>query len=394
MKKTEKVDYRPVHFAVIGCGALARGQHIPNIAASDKMVLEVCCDLSKQALAECRDKHGASRTTTDFNDAINDPKVEALCVATTEKLRLPIISAAAKAGKPVYCEKPIAPTLAELYQVRDIVKQAKLPFCVGHNRRSGPAMIEGHRIFRDHMSRTNPCKWRWNREGDARPRIAEDGAACMSVRINDDWWSWKGWVFDPSQSKHGPLLFEMTHFTDLCNWFMASEPTEVVALESGMLNHGVIIRYAGGEIATITMGANGTFGYPKELYEMMGNGGVVVVDHLLEVRTAGIEGAPPRITYPMLKDRHPNVGTEGGLYGWLAKKRAACEEAAKTGDPLLQFTAEPDKAHATHLERFCDEIRGVGPEVCGIDDAVRATRVSFAAVKSVQEKRIVSLSEV
>jgi len=394
MQRFSEITFEPVRFAVIGCGALARSEHIPNIAASDKLVLQACCDLSDDALAECRDRHHAKRVTKDFQDAINDPQVEALCVATTEKLRLPVIVAAAKAGKPVYCEKPIAPTLKEMYEIGEIIKQSKLAFCVGHNRRSSLAMIEAHRIFRDHMSRPNNSAWRWLREGAARPACEEDKVASMSVRINDDWYSWKKWVFDPNKSEHGPLLFEMTHFTDLCNWFLASEPEEVVALESGMLNHGVTIRYAGGEIATIMIGGNGTFGYPKELYEMFGNGGAVIVDHMLEVRTAGIENAEPRITFPMIRDRHPQIGTEGGLYGWLAKKRAACTEAATAGDPMLQFTAEPDKALAQHLERFAAEIRGTGPQVCGIDDAIRATRVSFAAVKSVLERRAVRMEEI
>lgn len=96
----------------------------------------------------------------------------------------------------------------------------------------------------------------------------------------------------------------------------------------------------------------------------------------------------------MLQDRHPQIGVEGGVSGWLTKKRAACEEAVANNDPLLQFTAEPDKGHSHALERFVDQILGTGPEVCGIDAAVLATRVSFAAIRSAREKRPVPLAEV
>jgi predicted dehydrogenase len=85
---------------------------------------------------------------------------------------------------------------------------------------------------------------------------------------------------------------------------------------------------------------------------------------------------------------------EGGVSGWLAKKRAACEEAVANKNPLLQFTAEPDKGHAHALERFVDQILGEGPEVCGVDASVLATRVAFAAVRSAHEKRTVSLDEI
>ncbi|MBN1555915.1 MAG: Gfo/Idh/MocA family oxidoreductase [Phycisphaerae bacterium] len=384
----------PMNFAVIGCGMLARMMHVPNIAASPKTVLHTCCDLSDDALAECKDMHGALHITKDYHTAIDDPDVEAICIATTEKMRIPLIEAAAKVGKPVYCEKPLARTLEEMYEIRKIVHESNIPFCVGHNRRSSPAMIEAHRIFRRHMDTPQPCPWRYDREGANRPPIEGDGVAGMSVRINDDWYSWKAWGMCAETADYGAMLFEMTHFTDLCNWFLAGEPEEVVALESGRLNHGVVIRYRGGEIATILMVGNGTFGYPKELYEMFGQGAAVVVDHMLEVRTAGIEGAPDRITYPMLKDRHPKIGTEGGLPGWLAKKRAACKEAADAGDSSLIFTAEPDKGHAHAIDRFVDEIRGEGPVVCSVDDAVAATRVAFAAIRAAKEHRAVKLDEV
>ena len=383
-----------LRFAVVGCGMLAQSQHLPNIVRSSKAALEVCCDVDAATLAQCRAKFSPARTTTDYRDAIADPRVEAICLATTQKLRLPVIEAAAAAGKPIYVEKPLANTLDEMYRIQKVVRQAKIPACVGHNRRCSPAMADAHRIFRSHMEQPTPCPWRWDREGPDRPDIKENGSAAMSVRINDDWYSWKLWAFDPVQAPDGPMIFEMTHFTDLCNWFLAAVPKEVVAMENGPLASAVIIRYQTGELASILMSGNGTFGYPKELYEMMGQGAAVVVDHMLEVRTCGIEGAPSRQVYPMQNDHHPQVGTEGGLSGWLAKKRAAAQEAVAKGDPKLQFTAEPDKGHAHALDRFVDEIRGQGPVVCGVDDAVMATRVAFAAVLSARERRIVSLDEI
>ncbi|MCC6581751.1 MAG: Gfo/Idh/MocA family oxidoreductase [Phycisphaeraceae bacterium] len=384
----------PIGMAVIGCGALAQGQHLPNIADNPRMSLEVACDVSDATLELCRAKFGAKRVVKDFTQAIRDPAVQVVVVATTEKLRLPVLRACVEAGKPVYCEKPIAPTLEELYEVHKLLTHAKLPFCAGHNRRSAPAMLDAHRIFRQHMTAPKLCPWRWDREGDKRPKLAEDGAAGISVRINDDWHSWKNWVFSPDQNAFGAMLFEMTHFTDICNWMLASKPVKVAAMEANFLSHGVVITYANGEIATILMCANGSFGYPKELYEMMGQGGVVAVDHMVELRTAGIEGEVPRVAYPMLRDRHPEVGLEGGISGWLAKKQVACSQAADKRDPMLQFTAEPDKGHARQLERFLDQVFLGGPEVCGINDALLATRVSFAAIRASKLGRVVHIDEV
>ncbi len=388
------MSQKTINFAVIGCGALARQMHIPNIAKSTKTVLHTCCDLSDEALEECKEVHGALHISKDWKATIANPEVEAICLATTEKLRLPVIECAIKHGKPVYVEKPLATTLEEVYKIQQVVNASGIPFCVGHNRRNSPAMIDAHRIFRNQMDNPQICEWRWDREGDDRPVRKDDGVAAFTCRINDDWYSWKSWVFDKTQAPHGPMLFEMTHFTDICNWFMNSEPIEVIAFETGMLNHAIIVKYAGGEIATLTLCANGTFGYPKELYEAMGNGSMVVCDHMCEVRSAGIKDVPAKITYPFLKDRHPQIGKQGGIAGWLEKKAVACQESLDKDDQALQFTAEPDKGHAHAIDRFVDEIQGVGSVVCGVDDAVMATRVAFAAIKSAQEGRIVKLSEI
>ncbi|MCF7837369.1 MAG: Gfo/Idh/MocA family oxidoreductase [Candidatus Marinimicrobia bacterium] len=392
-KETRPEDAPPLRFAVVGCGMLAQSQHLPNLVRSRQAALHTCCDLSPEILAHCRQAFHPAKVSADYHQAIADPEIEAVCIATTEKFRLPVIEAAAAAGKPVYCEKPVARTLAELYAIQRLVRAAGIPFCAGHNRRSAPALLDARKIFRAHMEQPRPCPWRFDREGAARPPRADDGTAAMAVRVNDDWYSWKAWVFDAAQAPHGPMLFEMTHFTDICNWFLAAEPEEVTALEQGPLASGIVVRYQTGELATLMMTGNGTFGYPKELYELFGRGGAVIIDHLLEVRTAGLADVPARMVYPLLNDRHPDVGAEGGLAGWLAKKQAACQDAVERGDPMLSFAAEPDKGHARALDRFVDEIRGRGPQVCGIDEAVAATEVAFAAIRSAQEKRAVRIEE-
>ena len=99
------------------------------------MTLHTCVDLDDGVLAECRDVFGAMHIRKDFQGAIEDPEVDVICLATTEKLRLPVIALAAKAGKPVYVEKPLAMNLEEMREIQRVVHAANIPFCVGHNRR-------------------------------------------------------------------------------------------------------------------------------------------------------------------------------------------------------------------------------------------------------------------
>ncbi len=119
-----------LRFAVIGCGSLARMQHIPNIVKSPRMVLQTCVDLDDAVLAECRDTFGAKRVSKDYRDAVNDPEVDVICLATTEQLRLPVIALAVAASKPVYVEKPLAMTLEEMREIQKVVHSSGIPFCV------------------------------------------------------------------------------------------------------------------------------------------------------------------------------------------------------------------------------------------------------------------------
>ncbi len=374
---------------------LARSQHIPNVLGTSDTRLAICCDLDDRALAECRKLAPGVKTTKNFHEAIEDPGVGLVIVATTERFRLPIFEAAARLRKPVLTEKPLAATWADCLRANEIFAKSGVPVCVGHNRRCAPAMVEARDIFRRHMESPKPCPWRFQRPGwEKIPAHDEDGVPALSIRINDDWRSWKAVHIQGEHAEVGLLLGEMTHFADLACWFLDSEPSEVTVVGSGILNHSVGITFRNKATVGILMAANGTFGYPKELLEVMGNGGIVVVDHMLEVRTAGIEGAPARKTYSMLGDRHPEVGVEGGLPGWLVKKRAACDEALLSGDMYRIFTAEPDKGHKRMLGEFLREIRGERKPVNPASEALRASRICFAAIKAYREKRVVSVEEI
>ena len=68
----------PMKFAVIGCGMLARQQHLPNLARSAKASVHTCCDLSADVARHCQEEFGGLKATTDYREAINEPEVEAV----------------------------------------------------------------------------------------------------------------------------------------------------------------------------------------------------------------------------------------------------------------------------------------------------------------------------
>jgi len=84
--------------------------------------------------------------STDFDEAIRDPRVQAVFLATPHSLHVAQISAVAAVGKPVWSEKPLALTLAQARQAIGACAKARVPFALGNNKRCFPCMRELNRI--------------------------------------------------------------------------------------------------------------------------------------------------------------------------------------------------------------------------------------------------------
>src|SRR5215467_3861832 len=90
-------------------------------------------------------QHGVA-VTTALADAINDPQVDAVFLATPHSLHVEQVIAVAAAGKPVWCEKPLALTRAEAVRAVAACSDAGVPLGCGYNRRCFSSMRELKRI--------------------------------------------------------------------------------------------------------------------------------------------------------------------------------------------------------------------------------------------------------
>jgi predicted dehydrogenase len=89
--------------------------------------------------------------STDFDEAIADPRVQAVFLATPHSLHVEQISAVARAGKPVWSEKPLALTRAEAARAVAATRKAGVPFALGNNKRCFSSMRELKRAVSDGM---------------------------------------------------------------------------------------------------------------------------------------------------------------------------------------------------------------------------------------------------
>lgn len=88
------------------------------------------------------------RLLTDLRDALADPEVQAVLLATPHALHVEQVRMAAAAGKPVWCEKPLALTKAEAARAIAAVQAAGVPIATGNNKRCFASMRELAKLVR------------------------------------------------------------------------------------------------------------------------------------------------------------------------------------------------------------------------------------------------------
>ena len=77
---------------------------------------------------------------TSLDEALADPAIKAVVLTTPHSLHRPMVEAAARAGKQVFCEKPLALNVADAKAMIDACTRAGVVLGVGHNRRLWPSM--------------------------------------------------------------------------------------------------------------------------------------------------------------------------------------------------------------------------------------------------------------
>lgn len=131
----------------IGCGKMANDYHLSTLLKFDDVQALAVCEVDKsrrdaakqrveKAYSDKKDYKGCA-AYNDFRELLARKDIDAVCIATPEHWHaIPIIEAC-KAGKDVYCEKPMTLTLAEAKRCIDAVRKHKRVFQTGSQQRSG-----------------------------------------------------------------------------------------------------------------------------------------------------------------------------------------------------------------------------------------------------------------
>jgi predicted dehydrogenase/threonine dehydrogenase-like Zn-dependent dehydrogenase len=250
-----------LRIGVLGAGNFAISTMLPAITRVAGVTLIGICSASGVHSQKAAEKFGFSYSTTDENAIVNDPGVSTVAIATRHHLHARQILAALRAGKHVFCEKPLCLNEDQLSEiVRCSASCPKQKIMLGFNRRFAASAAR--------------LKSFVQQIGDP---------LAMNYRVNAGYIPREHWVNDPEQGG-GRILGEVCHFVDFLIFLAGSVPVELHA--QTLPNQGqysednltVSLRFFNGSQGTISYLANGDRSFSKERLEVFGGGAVAVLD--------------------------------------------------------------------------------------------------------------------
>ena len=126
-----------VRWGVIGLGWFGE-VHADTLAQMPGIELAALCTRRPQRLAELADRHGVSSRYSDYRQLLDDPSVDVVSITTHVHDHRDIALDALRAGKHVFLEKPMAPSVEDCDRIIEVARQASGLFMVGHICRFDP----------------------------------------------------------------------------------------------------------------------------------------------------------------------------------------------------------------------------------------------------------------
>ncbi len=126
---------RQVKIAVIGTGRIG-SIHTRNLVRRihEAQVVAIC-DIRLEVAQAVADELGIERVVKDYHELLEDKDIEALLIATNTDAHAAIVKDSVKAGKQIFCEKPLALDLASIDEVMQAVEKTGVKLQIGYNRR-------------------------------------------------------------------------------------------------------------------------------------------------------------------------------------------------------------------------------------------------------------------
>jgi scyllo-inositol 2-dehydrogenase (NAD+) len=286
-------------------------------------------------------EYGVPRWYRNHEELLADQEVEAVVVLTTTSTHHDIVIAAARAGKAIFCEKPIAMTVEEADEMLAEVAKAGVFFQPAFQRRFDPGYVAALRKIADGVI----------------------GDPVVFTAISRDPFRPSLEFCNPKVS--GGLIADMgIHDFDLARWFMG-EVESVHAIgatlaypemkDVGDIDNAIIsLTFASGKLGSVQLSRNSVFGYDIRT-EIWGTKGSLQVGYYQQT--------------PLL------MLTKDGV----------------SHDAVPYFMERFETAYLAQIQNFVDRVQSGGEPVVSGRDAVEAIRLSLAATASFHKQQAVKV---
>ena len=246
---------------VLGAGNYAAAVFLPAVQKAGGAKLGGVVSASGLSARAAAQKFGFGFAASDEREVLENPAINLVAVLTRHNQHARQTLAALRAGKSVYCEKPLALTLAELDEIEAALASESLPLLtVGFNRRFAPLAVQLRAAF---------------------ARRSEPLAA--HYRVNAGALPLNHWTQDPAVGG-GRIIGEGCHFIDFLSFLVGAPPSAVqaAALPDGGRyrrdNAVLTFSFPDGSLGTLSYLANGDKSVAKERVEVFCAGTVGVLD--------------------------------------------------------------------------------------------------------------------
>jgi predicted dehydrogenase/threonine dehydrogenase-like Zn-dependent dehydrogenase len=254
-----------VRLGVLGAGNFATAVLLPalsNLPRLEKVCIASASGMSAQHAAS---RFGFARSSSAEDEVIHDEGINTLAILTRHHLHARQVIAALRAGKNVFCEKPLALNETELQEIEQALAESAQNgpapmLMVGFNRRFAPF---AQRMQSFLSARSEPL--------------------AAHYRVNAGYIPLNHWVHDPALGG-GRLIGEGCHFIDFLTYLVGLPPVSVSAVglpDGGRYredNLSLTFTFPDGSIGSLSYLANGDKAFAKERVEVFCAGSVAVLD--------------------------------------------------------------------------------------------------------------------
>lgn len=316
---------------IVGAGNFSKMTMLPALSKCKAKIKYISSagGVSGTALAK---KHGISKSTTDYNEILQDAEVDTVIITTRHNLHAPMTIQALNAGKNVFVEKPLALNLSELNQIIEAYKKSNKNVTVGFNRRFSP-----------HIQKIKSV-------------ISAKASKNIMATMNAGFIPADVWVHD-LQVGGGRIVGEACHYIDLITFLSGSKVKAVCMSAMGTQpqentdNVSILLKYENGDNGVINYFSNGSKAYAKERVEVYAQEQTIIMDNFRS--TTG-------------------YGTKG----------------------FSKLKTKLDKGHHAQFKLLVDRISQGGAPLIPFDEIINTTQASFAAIQSLKTGGWVALNEI